>query len=142
MNIVNRKAKFEYELIEKYEAGIVLLGSEVKSIRAGKISMADSYCLFSEDELFLRGVTVSAVGDKMFSHEEKRDRKLLLKRKQLEKLKTANQRGLTIVPYRVYLNSKNFIKVEIFLAKGKKTYDKRESLKKKDQEREIQRRES
>ena len=139
MNIVNRKAAFDFEFIEKFEAGIVLKGSEVKALRTGKASFADSFCTFIGGELFLRNVDISAKGSEMFSHEPRRDRKLLLKRRQLEKLASSLQKGLTIVPYRIYLTSRSLIKVEIALSRGKKNYDKRESIKSRDIERQTQR---
>lgn len=139
VNIQNKKGSFNYQFIDKYVAGIMLIGTEVKAIRANNVSFVDSYCLFIEGELWLSGLHISQYkfGD---NHEEKRNRKLLLTKKELAKLfNEVKQSGLTLVPVRLYTNEKGLIKVEIALAKGKKTYDKREDLKEKDAKREIER---
>ena len=138
VNIVNKRAKFEYEFIRAEIGGIMLMGSEVKSIRDGKISLAESFCTFINGELYLRNANVSEMLSD-FIHKSNRDRKILLKRQELGKLQKELIKGLTIVPYRVFLNDKGLIKIEIALAKGKKLYDKRETIKRRDIEREINR---
>ena len=138
VNIVNKRAKFEYEFIRTEIGGIVLMGSEVKSIRDGKISLAESFCTFIDGELYLRNANVSEMLSD-FTHKSNQDRKILLKRQELGKLQKELIKGLTIVPYRVFLNEKGLIKIEIALAKGKKLYDKRETIKQRDIEREINR---
>ncbi|WP_291724657.1 SsrA-binding protein SmpB [Bernardetia sp.] len=141
VSIKNRKASHEYHFIDTYQAGIVLQGTEIKSIRMGKVTMSDAFCLFIGDELFLRNLHISHYDNgNIHNHEEKADRKLLLKRKELRKLQyDAQDVGLTIVPTRVYINARGLAKVEIALAKGKKLYDKRQDLKAKDAKREIER---
>lgn len=136
INIVNRKAKFNYHFIETYTAGVCLLGSEVKSIRDSKVSMVDSFCFFIDDELWIKALNVTP-GRNSFQHEPMRDKKLLLKKKEINKLKKSLDKGITIVPTKIFTSSKNLIKIEIALAKGKKDYDKRQSIKEKDIQREI-----
>jgi SsrA-binding protein len=136
INIVNKKAKFEYSFLETLIVGIKLVGSEVKSIRQGKVSISEGYCYFNDGELFVKGMNISDYGFGSF-HETVRDRKLLLKRKELNGLETKLMNGLTIVPYRVFINEKGLIKMEIALAKGKKIHDKRDSIKSRDIERDI-----
>ena len=135
INVINRKAKFEYEFIDTYIAGIVLSGVEVKFIRDGRLSFVDSFCTFQNGELFVKNLSISGTGNDNI----KRDRKVLLKRRELVRLEKELIKGLTIIPYRVFINEKGFIKVEIILAKGKKLYDKRETIKARDIEREIKR---
>ena len=141
IQIKNRKASYEYEFIEKFEAGIMLKGTEIKSLREGKASIQEAYCYFKKDELFIKGMSISPYSQASFeSHEMVRDRKLLLKKRELEKLRTKmEEKSLTIVPLRIYINNRGFAKLEISLAKGKKIYDKRDSIKKKDQKRELER---
>ena len=134
--IVNRRIKFEYEFIRTEVAGIQLMGSEVKSINDGKITMGESFCLFIGDELFVKNIHITDNGT-AYCHEPLRDRKLLLKRKELNKLKKDLIKGLTIVPYKVFKNDRGLYKIEIVLAKGKNLYDKRQSIKEKDIKREI-----
>lgn len=138
INIINKKARFEYEFLQTEIAGIQLVGSEVKSIRQGKISISEGYCYFNEGELFVKGMNISDYGFGSF-HETVRDRKLLLKRKELNSLESKLMNGLTIVPYRVFINDKGLIKMEIALAKGKKIHDKRDSIKSRDIERDMKR---
>lgn len=133
MEIVNRKSKFEFEFLDSYTAGIVLTGVEVKFIRDGKLSFSDSYCQFQNGELFLKNVSISGIGNDNI----KRDRKLLLNKKELNKIQKALISNITIVPYKIFTNNKGLFKVEIKIAKGKKLYDKRETIKKRDLEREI-----
>ncbi|WP_421920528.1 SsrA-binding protein [Marinifilum sp.] len=141
INIKNKRASFEYEFIEKFIAGIQLFGTEIKSIRAGKASLVDSYCYFTRNELYVVGMHISEYKfGSYYNHEEKRERKLLLNRKELNKLdRKTKESGLTIVPTRIFINDKGFAKMEIALCRGKKHYDKRESLKQKDHKREIDR---
>ncbi len=141
INIKNKRASFEYEFLEKFIAGIVLMGTEIKSIRLGKINFGDSYCSFFKGELFLHEFHISPY-DKgtHFNHEPRRDRKLLLSRKELKKLMAkSEEKGLTIIPTKVFMSKRGFAKVEIALARGKKLHDKRESIKKKDMERDMSR---
>ena len=137
VNIVNKKSKFEYEFIRTLNAGIQLLGSEVKSIRESRVDFTDSYCYFNDGELFIRNLHVSTT-DSHYSHEAKRERKLLLKRRELGKLGKDLVKNMTIVPYRIYETEKSIFKIEIALGRGKKLYDKRETIKNRDIERETQ----
>lgn len=141
INIRNKRASFEYEFIEKFVAGIQLFGTEIKSIRTGKASLVDSYCYFTRNELYVVGMHISEYKfGSYYNHEEKRERKLLLNRKELNKLdRKTKESGLTIVPVRLFINERGFAKMEIALCRGKKHYDKRESLKQKDHKREIDR---
>jgi SsrA-binding protein len=134
INIENKKVKFEYTILDTYQAGIILTGTEVKSIRLGNVNLTDTYCYFKDDELFVKNISIS-----LANGEPKRERKLLLKKSQLRKLKSKLINGLTIVPTKIYFNERNLIKVEIVLAQGKKLHDKRESIKTRDIQREIQR---
>ena len=138
VSIVNKKAKFEHEFLQTETCGIQLVGSEVKSIRNGKASISEGYCYFNNGELFVKGMNISDYGFGS-SHDTTRDRKLLLKRKELNNLENQLTNGLTIIPYRLFLNDKGLIKVEIALAKGKKLYDKRDSIKSRDIERDMKR---
>ena len=133
MEIVNRKSKFEFEFLDSYTAGIVLTGIEVKFIRDSKLSFSDSYCQFQNGELFLKNVSISGIGN----DNVKRDRKLLLNKRELKKIQRTFFSNTTIVPYKIFTNNKGLFKVEIMIAKGKKLYDKRETIKKRDLEREI-----
>ena len=138
----NKKAYFEYSIIENYVAGIKLKGSEVKSIRAGKVSISESYCFISGGELFIKGMNITEYkqGGSHNNHQPLRDRKLLMNKKEILKLKeNISQKGLTIVPLNLILTNTGFIKLEIGLAKGKNLYDKRNSIKEKDLKREIER---
>lgn len=139
VNIVNRKVKFEYETIDTYVAGIQLVGTEIKSIRNGKVSMVDSFCIFNkEGELFVNNIVITE-NDGSYTHVANRQRKLLLKKRELVKLKKDLIDGLTIVPYKIFSNSRGLFKIEIILAKGKKLYDKRQTIKKRDLDRELAR---
>lgn len=141
IRIKNRKVTFEYELIEKYVAGIKLTGTEIKSIRAGKVNLTESYCQFYAGELFVKNMHISEYDfGTCNNHEARRDRKLLLNRKELAKLeKKVKESGLTIVCAKMFINERGLAKLEIALARGKKTYDKRESLKLKDAKRDMDR---
>ena len=139
--IKNKKARYEYFLLQEYTAGIQLTGTEIKSIRAGKASIVDGYCTFIGSELFIRNMHIAeyALGTH-YNHEPKRDRKLLLNKRELKKLLTkVNERGLTIIPVVLFINEKGLAKLTISLAKGKHFYDKRETLKQKEIQREIDR---
>ncbi|MEQ9229414.1 MAG: SsrA-binding protein SmpB [Cyclobacteriaceae bacterium] len=141
IQIRNRKASYEYEFIDKYVAGIILKGTEIKSIREGKASVQEAHCYFHRNELRVKGMTISQYENASFhSHELTRERTLLLQKKELAKLKAkSEEKGLTIIPTRLFISNRGFAKLEIALARGKKLFDKRESLKKKDQSREIDR---
>ena len=138
VSIINKKAKFEYEFLQTETCGIQLVGSEVKSIRGGKASISEGYCYFNNGELFVKGMNISDYGYGS-SHDTTRDRKLLLKRKELNNLENQLTNGLTIIPYRLFLNDKGLIKLEIALARGKKLYDKRETIKNRDIDRDMKR---
>ncbi len=142
VNIKNKRANFEYEVLDKYVAGIQITGTEIKSIRNNKASLTESYCTFTDDELFVRGMHIGLYENGGFyNHSEKRDRKLLLQRRELDKLlKKVKEKGLTIIVLRLFINDKGLAKLEIALAQGKKTFDKREDLKLKDAKREMDRR--
>lgn len=141
IKIKNRKAEFEYFLLTRYNAGIVLTGTEIKSIRAGKASFTDAYCSFVNNELWLHNLHISEyIAGSYNNHEPKRDRKLLLTKRELRKLLAKlNEKGTTIIPILLYINENGYAKLEIALAKGKKMYDKRESIKEKDTRRAIER---
>lgn len=142
VNIKNRKASFEYSFIDKYEAGIQLSGTEIKSIREGEANIGDAFCTFFNGELFVRNMHISEYKEGTYNnHEAKRDRKLLLNKKEIKKLSgKLKDKGLTIVPLRMFIADSGYAKLEIALAKGKKSYDKRQDLKSKDAKREIDRR--
>jgi SsrA-binding protein len=139
INIRNKRATFDYEIIEEYVAGVVLVGTEIKSIRMGKASMVDSYCYFADGELWIRGVNISEYSwGTCNNHVPKRDRKLLLTKKELAKLSRSLQdKGLTVVGLRLFINERGLAKIAIGLARGRKSYDKREYLKANDAKREM-----
>ena len=139
INIRNKRATFDYEILEEYVAGIVLVGTEIKSLRLGKASLVDSYCYFERNELWIRNVNIAEyTWGTCNNHVPKRDRKLLLNRKELNKLQRALQdRGLTVVGLRIFLNDRGLAKVAIGLARGRNAYDKREYLKANDAKREM-----
>jgi len=142
INIKNKKARFEYELLDKYTAGIVLAGTEIKSIRLGKASITESFCEFNDKgELFIINMQVDEYSHAShFNHRPKAERKLLLNKQELQKLlKEVNTSGSTIVPLNLYINEKGFAKINIALAKGKKLYDKRETMKDRDNKRDLAR---
>lgn len=146
INIQNRRASFEYSFIDKYTAGLQLYGTEIKSIREGKATINEAFCVFEETsigkhELFIRNMHVAHYFNGTYNNvEEKRDRKLLLNKLELNKLQNKlKDQGLTIVPLKLFISDKGYAKINIALAKGKKTYDKREDIKKRDQDRETQR---
>lgn len=141
VNIRNKKASFEYELIDKYEAGIQLTGAEIKSIREGKASIKEAYCFFKSGELWIKNMHISPYEPASYNNESPtRDRKLLLNKGELVKLqKSLKDKGLTIVPTKVYIAESGYAKVEVALARGKKLHDKRESLKAKQDKRAMDR---
>lgn len=141
INIRNKRASFDYEFLEEYNAGIILTGTEIKSVRAGKASLVDSYCYFDKGELWVKGIHIAEYRlGTYYNHEEKRERKLLLTRKELRKLeRNVKETGLTIIPVKMFITDKGWAKLRIALAKGKKEYDKRETLKQKDAKREMDR---
>ena len=138
--IKNKKASFEFEFIETYTAGIVLTGTEIKSIRLSKASIAEAYGLISKNEILIRNMYIQPYENGThYNHQPRRDRKLLLNRSEINKIdRKIKSKGLTLVPVNLFINKKGLAKVEIALAKGKKIYDKREDLKKKDAKREIE----
>ena len=141
INIKNRKAKFEYEILDKYVAGIQLSGTEIKSIRDGKASIAESFCEFQDHELFVINMTVQEYSHAThFNHNPKSARKLLLQRRELRKLeKEVKNSGQTIIPLRLFINDRGLAKLQISLAKGKKLYDKRETIKERESKRRLDR---
>jgi SsrA-binding protein len=136
--INNKKSRFDYEFVRTLVAGFKLLGSEVKSIRDGRVSFVDSYCYFHEGEIFIKNLNITPISAR-YSHEPNRERKLLLKRKEIEKLKSEMDKGLSIVPVKIFTNERDLIKIEIALARGKKNYDKRNNIKERDLDREMKR---
>ena len=141
VNIKNKRARFEYQIIDTFIAGIQLNGSEIKSIRLGKAIITDSFCTFKKNELWIRSMHIAEYEFGTYAnHEPKRERKLLLNRLELDKLqKKLKDQGLTIVPLRLFITEKGWAKLEIAIAKGKKLHDKRDSLKEKDTQRDIDR---
>ena len=134
LNIKNKKASFEYAFLEKYSAGIQLTGTEIKSIRDGKVNFTDSFCVIDNGEIFIKNLHIAQYTEGSYNnHEPKRTRKLLLTKKEIRKLSVKmKEKGLTIVPLRMFINERGFAKLDIALAKGKKSYDKRADLKEKD----------
>ena len=141
VNIKNRRATFDYELLDTYTAGIVLTGTEIKSIRQGKASLVDTFCYFANGELWVKNMHIAEYFYGSYNnHAARRDRKLLLTKKELDKLlRTSRDLGFTIVPVRLFINDKGFAKLVVALAKGKKQYDKRQSLREKDDKRDMAR---
>jgi SsrA-binding protein len=136
MNIINKKAKFDYHFLRQEQAGIQLVGSEVKTIRSGQVSLVDSYCIFQGDELYVVGMNIPG-NNTAYSHDPLRHRKLLLKRKELDKLKKELIKGVTIIPTRLYLDGRGLFKVEVSVCRGKKEYDKRNTIKERDITRQL-----
>ncbi|SHJ65890.1 SsrA-binding protein SmpB [Flavobacterium haoranii] len=141
VNILNKRARFDYEILDKYTAGIVLTGTEIKSIRLGKASIAESFCEFNNGELFVINSNIEEyLFGTHYNHKAKSERKLLLNKKELRKLeKDSENKGLTIVPLRLFTNEKGLAKLEIALCRGKKNYDKRETMKDRDTKRDLDR---
>ncbi|WP_313807511.1 SsrA-binding protein SmpB [Flavobacterium sp.] len=141
VNILNKRAKFDYEILDKYTAGIVLTGTEIKSIRLGKAGIAESFCEFNNGELFVINSNIEeyAFGTH-YNHKAKSERKLLLNKKELRKLeKDLQNKGLTVIPLRLFTNEKGLAKLEIALCRGKKNFDKRETIKDRDNKRDLDR---
>jgi len=141
INIRNKKAYHDYEILDKYVAGIQLQGTEIKSIRMGKVSLGESYCLFQNGELYVRGMQIAEYAWSSFNkHVPGRDRKLLLTRHELKKLqRKTRESGLTIIALRIYISDSGYAKLDIGLARGKREYDKRETIKRKDAQRQLDR---
>ncbi len=141
VNIKNRQASFQYELLDKYITGLVLKGTEIKSIREGKVNLQDGYVYFANDEAFVKGINISPFSQGThYNHEAARERKLLLKKSEIGKLRArTEEKGLTIVPLRLFINDRGYAKLEIALARGKKIHDKRASIKEKESKRELAR---
>lgn len=141
MLIENRKARHEYNVLQTYTCGIMLKGSEVKSLRAGKGNISDAYCYVSNGEVWMKGSHISKFdSDKFTNHEEKRDRKLLLNKSEIRRINQELQvQGITLIPLKIFINSHNLFKIEIGICKGKKLYDKRNDIKYRDNERELDR---
>ncbi|MCU0368891.1 MAG: SsrA-binding protein SmpB [Cyclobacteriaceae bacterium] len=141
INIRNRQASFHYELLDKYVTGIVLKGTEIKSIREGKANLQDGYCYFANGEVFVKGVQITPYAQGThYNHEAARERKLLLKKSELKKLESrVEEKGLSLIPIRIFINERGLAKMEIALARGKKLHDKRDSIKEKDLKRELSR---
>jgi SsrA-binding protein len=130
MEITNKKVRFEYEIIEKYTCGVVLMGVEVKAIRDGKVSIVDTFCYIKDNEMFVKNINITTSDDI-------RTIKLLLNKKEIRDISKSLDKGLTIVPYRLFTNDRGLIKVEIIIGRGKNLFDKRETIKKRDQERDM-----
>jgi SsrA-binding protein len=141
VNIRNKRAGFEYELLDKYVAGIQLRGTEIKSIREGKVNLQDGYCYFSNGEAFVKGISISPYEQGThYNHEPDRERKLLLKKSEIARLSSkVEEKGLTLIPLRLFINDRGYAKMEIGLGRGKKLHDKRNSIKEKDIKRELSR---
>jgi len=141
VNIKNKKASFEYHLLDKYTAGISLLGTEIKSIRSGKANINDSFCAFFEDGLYIRNMHIAEYSfGSFYNHEAKRDRKLLLTKRELKKLKEkGEEKGFTMIPLRIFISDRGFAKVEIAVAQGKKDFDKRDTIKERESKRDLDR---
>jgi len=141
ISIRNKRASFEYFLLEEFVAGMLLTGTEIKSIREGKANLTDAYCAFKSDELYVINMHVAEYKfGSIYNHEPKRDRKLLLNKRELRKIATkTKEKGLTLIPLQLFVNEKGLAKLKFAIAKGKKLYDKRETLKTKDNKREMDR---
>ena len=139
ISIRNKKSSFNYLLIEKLEAGIVLQGSEIKSVREGKVSLQEAHCVVIGDEVFVRSMNIAIYKESsIYNHEPTRERKLLLRKREIERFRAkSEEKGLTIIPTKLYITKRGIAKMEIALAKGKKQHDKRESIKKKAHDREL-----
>lgn len=137
--IKNRRARFDYEFVDTYVAGIVLTGTEIKSVRQSKASLSDAYCYFADDELWVKNMNISIYSDGSYNnHKPLRDRKLLLHKKELSKLQKESQTpGFSIIPSALFINDRGFAKLEIALAKGKKQYDKRQSIRENEDKRKM-----
>lgn len=141
VNIRNKQASFQFELLDKYVAGIALKGTEIKSIREGKVNLQDGYCYFNNGELFVKGVNITPYAQGThYNHEAARERKLLLKKAEMSKLEAKiEEKGLSLIPLRLFINERGLAKMEIAVARGKKLHDKRDSIKERDIKRELSR---
>lgn len=139
INIRNRQATFNYELLDKYIAGMVLKGTEIKSIKEGKVNLQDGYCYLNQGELYAKGINITPYAQGThYNHEPARERKLLLRKSELRKIESKmDEKGLTLIPTRLFVTERGLAKLEIALARGKKQYDKRQSIKEKDIRREL-----
>ncbi len=139
--VLNRKAKFEYSFIQMFEAGLVLTGTEVKALRLGMANLNDAYCLFENGNLTVKSMFIAEYDHgTIYNHDARRDRRLLLRKPELKKLeRRVTEKGLTIVPYRLYFTARGFAKLEVALAQGKKAFDKRDSIKERDSKRDLDR---
>jgi SsrA-binding protein len=139
--IVNRKASFEYAFIQMFEAGLVLTGTEVKALRLGLANLNDAYCIFDHGNLIVKNMFIAEYDHgTIYNHDARRDRRLLLRKPELKKLeRRVTEKGLTIVPYKLYFSARGFAKLEIALAQGKKAFDKRETIKERDSKRDLER---
>ena len=140
LSVKNSKAYFDYHILDTYQAGVVLRGTEIKSVRENKLNLQDAYCQFRNGELYIVNLYIGAYGEGTYNnHEPRADRKLLLKKKELKKLEKdfEHTQGQTMVPTRLYVNDRGLCKIEVGLAKGKKAYDKRDTIKERDQAREM-----
>jgi SsrA-binding protein len=141
LEIINRRAAHDYHFLSRHEAGIVLVGSEIKSLRSGNANLTDAYCHFHDGELLVQSMYIKEYDNASYgAHEGRRPRKLLMHRSELKKLeRKVKEKGLTLIPFRIFMNERNIIKVEIVLAQGKKAFDKRHTIKEKDTRRELDR---
>lgn len=141
IEVRNKRASFEYQLMDSFIAGIILKGTEVKSIRAGKVGLTDAFCFFKADELYIRNMNIAAYeSGNIYNHDPLSIRKLLLTKKELNKLSAkVKERGLSIIPVRLFFSERDFCKIEIALAKGKKAFDKRDTIKSNENKRELDR---
>lgn len=141
INIRNRQASYTYELLDTYVAGLVLKGTEIKSIKEGKVNLQDGHCYFNNGEIFAKGINITPYAQGThYNHEANRERKLLMKRSEIRKLESkVEEKGLTLVPLRLFINERGFAKLEIALARGKKLFDKRQTMKERDAKRELDR---
>jgi SsrA-binding protein len=141
INIKNRQAFFNYEILDKLVAGIALKGTEIKSIREGKVNLQDGFCYLNRDEVFVKGINILPYAEGThYNHEAARERKLLLKKAEIKRLESKiDQKGFTLIPLRIFINDRGLAKLEIGIARGKKLHDKRESIKERDVKRELSR---
>ncbi len=141
INIRNKQASFQFELLDKMVAGLALKGTEIKSIREGKVNLQDGYCYFARGEAFVKGINITPYAQGThYNHEASRERKLLMKKSELKKLEArVEEKGLSLIPIRLFINDRGLAKLEIALARGKKLHDKRDSIKEKDLKRELNR---
>jgi SsrA-binding protein len=141
VEIVNRRASFEYHFVQEFDAGVMLTGTEIKSVRMGNVNLSDAYCLFVNGELWVKSIFIAPYElGTANNHEPRRDRKLLLRKTELRKLeRRVKEKGLTIVPYKLYISDRGLVKVVIALATGKKSFDKRETIKARESKRDLDR---